>query len=89
MRQNDRPAHHLVGMLGIDAQTHGDFDGLVEFGELYFLQEWNRVLQRVRALLDCRVRLGDIFSFFFHFLFPCLPPLIVVSVSRGDCDIFD
>ena len=29
--QDDCPAHHLVSMLGIDSQPHGDFHGLVKF----------------------------------------------------------
>jgi hypothetical protein len=32
------------------------------------------------------MRLGDILSFFFHFTFPCLPPLAVIRASRGDFD---
>ena len=65
MRQNDRAADHLVGVLGIDSQAQRDLDGLIKFGELHFLQERNCVLQNVGALLDCSVRLGDVLSFFF------------------------
>ena len=36
-----RAAHHLVGMLGIDAQAHVDLDGFVEFGELDLLEKRN------------------------------------------------
>ena len=31
MRQVDHATHHLVGVLGVDAQVHRDFDGFVEF----------------------------------------------------------
>ena len=66
VRQDDRAAHHLVGMLGIDPQAQRDLDGLVEFCVLHFLQERNGVLQNIGALLDSSVRLGDVLSFFFH-----------------------
>ena len=33
VRQHHRAAHHLVGVLGIDAEAHGDLHGLVELGE--------------------------------------------------------
>ena len=36
VRQDDRAAHHLVGVLGIDAEPMGQLDGLVELGELDF-----------------------------------------------------
>ena len=39
VRQNDGAAHHLVGVLGIDSETHGDFDGLIELGVFHFLQK--------------------------------------------------
>ena len=45
MRQNHRSAHHLVGMLGIDAEAQRDFDRLVKLGEFNFLQQRNRILQ--------------------------------------------
>ena len=32
-----RAANHLIGVLGVDAKTHVDFNGLVELGELEFL----------------------------------------------------
>jgi hypothetical protein len=38
MRQNDCAAHHLVGVLGIDAEAQRDLDGFVKFGELDLLQ---------------------------------------------------
>ena len=36
--KNNRAADHLVGVLGVDAETHGQVDGLIELGELDFLQ---------------------------------------------------
>src|SRR5581483_3401908 len=65
-------AHHLVGMLGIDAQTKSNLDGLVELGELNFFEEWHRFVEPVRTLLDGRTGLRDVLSCFSHF--PCLPP---------------
>ena len=32
VRQHDGAAHHLVGFTRIDAEVHGDVDGLVELG---------------------------------------------------------
>ena len=89
VRQNHRAAHHLVGMLGIDSQPHGDFDGLVEFGVLHFLQKWNCVLQNIGALLDCGVRLCDVLSFFFiaHRLFSLSPTVRSAANDRGAFDL--
>ena len=38
-RQHDGAAHHLVGFTGIDAQVHGQIDGLVELGGGRFLDQ--------------------------------------------------
>ena len=65
MRQHDRAPDHLVGVLGIDSQPQSDLNGFVKLGEFHFLQERNCVLQNIRTLLDCSVRLGDVLSFFF------------------------
>jgi hypothetical protein len=64
--QDDRAANHLVGVLGVDAQTEGQVDGLVELGELGFLQEGDCVGQGVRAVLHERARLHHILAFFCH-----------------------
>ena len=69
MRQNDGPAHHLVGVLGIDSQTHGDFHGLVKFRVFNFLQQRNRILEQIRTRFDRLPRLGNILSCFFHCFF--------------------
>ena len=37
VRQNHGSAHHLVGMPGVDTQTHGQVDCLVELGVLHLL----------------------------------------------------
>ena len=52
VRQHDRPAHHLVGVLGIDAQANRERDGLVEVRELHLLHQRQRLVERVRAILD-------------------------------------
>ncbi len=49
VRQHDRAADHLIGVLRIDAQTHVQLDGLVELGELDLLNERNRFVQLVGA----------------------------------------
>ena len=86
VRQNDGAADHLVGVLGIDSQAHGDLDGFVELGEFNFLQEWNGILQNIGTRLDGRVRLGDILSFFFLHCFSLSPTADQLPISRGDFD---
>ena len=49
VRQHHRTADHLVGMFGIDTEPHVQFDGLVEFCELYFLYEWDSLIEAIRA----------------------------------------
>ena len=86
VRQNHRAANHLVGVLGIDAQAHRDFYRLVELGELDFLEQRHRILQRVRTL-STAVRAFSIFFPAFLIAFSCLPPLIAVPMSRSIFDI--
>jgi hypothetical protein len=62
MRQNDRPAHHLIRVLGVDSQAHRDLNGLVELCVFHFLQKWNSILQSVRARFNRFARLLDILS---------------------------
>jgi len=62
MRQNHGPAHHLVGVLGIDSKTHGDLHGLVKFCEFYFLQERNGILNGVRAGFNLLPRLLNVLT---------------------------
>ncbi len=45
VRQHDGAAHHLVGVLGIDAEAQGDLDGLVELGEGVRLGQPHRLAQ--------------------------------------------
>src|SRR5207302_4550268 len=66
MRQNYRAADHLVGVLGIDSETHGDFNGLVELGVLDLLQQGYGLLQRVGTGFYSAPGLGDVFSCFSH-----------------------
>ena len=39
VRENERSANHLIGVLGIHAQTDREIDRFVEFGELRFLDD--------------------------------------------------
>ena len=50
VRQNDRSADHLIGVLGIHAQTDREVDRLVELGVLGLLDEGARLLDAVFAL---------------------------------------
>jgi len=67
----DHAAHHLVGMLGIDAQIHGDFDGLVELRAGRALNQLHRLFQGInRVAVESLVRLANAFSFACHGLTP-------------------
>ena len=72
MGKHHRTAHHLVGMLGIDAQAQSHLDGFIELGEFNFLKERHRFVELVRAGLNGRTGLGDVLSCFAHLF--CLPP---------------
>jgi hypothetical protein len=52
VREDDRAADHLVGMLRVHAKAHMHLDGLVELGKLDLLDEGNRLFQRVRLTVD-------------------------------------
>ena len=72
VRQNERAADHLIGVLGIHAQTDREVDRLVELGELGLLHE------RARLLDACTLRSrSTIVSAFARFLgdFRHFPPL--------------
>ena len=47
VRQGDHAAHHLVGMLGIDAEVHRDLDGLVELRLGALLDHLHRFSERI------------------------------------------
>ena len=47
VRQHDRAAHHLVGVLGVDAQADGDVDALVELRHLRLGDELARLVDRI------------------------------------------
>ncbi len=50
--QVDDAAHHLVGMLGIDAEVDREFDGLVEFGDGVGFDELDRLIELVELGAD-------------------------------------
>jgi hypothetical protein len=52
VREHDRAADHLVGVLGIDAEAKRDLDGFVELRELHLLHQGNRLFDRVRTIGD-------------------------------------
>ena len=64
VRQYYSSTDHLVGVLGVYAQTQGKIDGLVEFGVLNFFEERNCVLQRVGAVFHLRAHLRHVFADF-------------------------
>src|SRR4029077_948167 len=70
VRQNDRSAHHLVGVLGIHTETHRNLDRLIEFCVFDFLQKRDRFLQRVRFFSNRCPSLGDVLTWFSHLSSP-------------------
>src|SRR5262249_13480811 len=58
VRQDDRAAHHLVGMLGVDPEQKRQLQRLVEAGELDLLDQRDRLVQgdRLRRHLLLRRR---------------------------------
>jgi hypothetical protein len=52
VREDDGAAHHLVGVLRIDAEPDRQRDGLVELRELELLHERERVCEQVGLVLD-------------------------------------
>ncbi len=72
VRQHDGAAHHLVGVLGIDAEPQRQLDGLVELRELDFLHERDRVFDRVGPIGgDLRSRGREFLAVFFALLTSC------------------
>ena len=66
VREDDRAAHHLIGVLGIDAEPQRQLHGLVELRELDFLHERNRVLDRITPIgSDLRLGSGELLTAFF------------------------
>ena len=49
VRHDHGAAHHLVGVLGVHAQAHVHFHGLVELGELDLLEQRNGLFERILA----------------------------------------
>jgi hypothetical protein len=64
VRQDYGSAHHLIGMLGIYAQTKRKIDGFVELRVLNLFKERNCVRKRVRAVFDLRAHLRHVFADF-------------------------
>jgi hypothetical protein len=64
--QDDRPADHLVGLLGVDAQAEGEAHGLVELRVMALLQAGDRVLERELGLVLELPRLQVLFASFSH-----------------------
>ena len=78
VRQDDRAADHLVGVLGIDAQAHRELDRLVELRELDLLHQRQRFGERVGPILHLRLGRLELLA---HccFAFLSLPPRVVVT----------
>jgi hypothetical protein len=57
--QGDGATHHLVRLAGVDAQTDGDLDGLVELRRGHLLHQSERLSRRVeRIAVVLRDRIG-------------------------------
>src|SRR6266404_4628280 len=57
-------------MLGIDAQTQSQFDGLVELGVLDLLQERHRFVELIGPLFHLRFCFGLVLAFSLRHIFP-------------------
>ncbi len=66
VREHDRAADHLVGVLRIDAEAKRQLDGLVELRELHLLHQGNGFFDRVRTLGHRRARGGEFLSALWH-----------------------
>ena len=65
-REDDGAAHHLVGVLRIDAETNRQRDGLIEVRELELLHERQRVCEKVRPVFDLHLRCCVLFPVCSH-----------------------
>ena len=63
VRQHDRAADQLVGLLRIDSQADRDIDGLVELRRVELLEDGHRLIDRHRRLVG-RHLLGHHFESF-------------------------
>src|SRR5436190_4629724 len=52
VRKHGRSSDHLIGVLGIDAEEHGELDRLIELGVGELLEQPERLVQLIRTLLD-------------------------------------
>src|SRR5438093_581502 len=66
VRQDHRAADHLIRMFRIDAKPQGDLDRLVELRVLHFLDERNRLFDRVRPVPDLGCRGREFLAVFCH-----------------------
>jgi hypothetical protein len=48
VRQDDRTANELVGLLGINTEPHRHFDALVEFERVELFQQFDSIRHRER-----------------------------------------
>src|SRR5690606_12638807 len=76
MRQHDHAADVLVRLLGVDAEVHGQLDGLIELGGGVLFQEADGFLQRpdlggVQLLAHGAQALGKALARFLGILFLC------------------
>ena len=81
MREHDRAADHLIGVLRIHAQTDREVDGLIELGDFAFFTRATRLFDAVLArafddLVDFRavLRYFGISSLFDLFGLPPVDP---------------
>jgi hypothetical protein len=73
VRQDDGAAHHLVGVLRIDAEAQRQLDGLVELGELHLLHRAGSLLRSSRSIgRDLRARSRELLSALSH-VYSCGP----------------
>src|SRR5262249_5589240 len=81
VRQVDNTAHHLIGMTGIDAEIHRDFDGLIELGLGPLLDHLHGLVDRVKLLeIDAFTRLQGPFSKVCHGDYPATS----IPIERAD-----
>ena len=88
--QVDDAAHHLVGVLGVDAEIHRDLDGLVELRLGALLDELDRLGERIELdPVDSLARLAHAFPVHVPSLYPTTsrpieraePSIILIAAS--------
>jgi hypothetical protein len=66
VRQNDGPAHHLISVASVNAQTQGQVDCLIKLGVFHFLQKADSLGQWIRRLRDSSARFRNVLAEFSH-----------------------